>query len=135
MVAAAGSAAGTSEPLLHQVVLYPGYAIASLVDPPTGRVDRVVVRSLTQVSVDPGVATGPDDPRATAFPPSAVSWEVIPGLVASTPGALGVASPVSHVIVEHNDPFSPDIVIRVYVAEGGRIDHLADGRVLRTFPG
>lgn len=128
---------GGGERRLIEVVLYDGYGIVGTVDPPTGNLDRAVVRN---TGIEPNGSL-PDtflgDPVDESFTVADVAWDVIPSLVAQTPGALGVdGGIVSHVLVESNKPFTNDLVIRVYVTGprgGGRIDHFADGRPMRAF--
>lgn len=123
--------------VLTEVVLYDGYGIVSALDRVSGHLQRVVVRPTGVQPPERLPISSRDDPNAIAFEPTAVDWSIVPGLVAKTPVDLGIADgKVSHVIVEHNVPFSPDLVIRVYVTApggGGRIDYDANGRPKRSF--
>ena len=125
-----------AERALVEVVLYDGYAIVTLYEHATGNLDRVVVRGGTgQANAVPDTMV--TDPANSVFRATDVDWAILPGLVERTPSALGVdGGTVSHVMVEKNLPFSPDLVIRVYVTAprgGGRIDYFADGRQMRAF--
>lgn len=137
-VAATALTALGAERSLIQVVLYDGYGIV-VARAPSGDVDRVVVRG--------GGAEAPSalpndrvrDPEGARFSSTDLDWGLVAGLVERTPGDLGIdGGRVSHVIVERNIPFSPVLVIRVYVSterRSGRIDYFADGRPMRAFPG
>lgn len=125
------------EAAVHEVALYDGYAIVTLVDPPSGEVDRITLYAGRRPSVDPVRTHAGYDPAASTFARGEVAWDRIPELVERTPAQLGIAGgKVSHVLVARNLPFSPDTVIRVYVSSerrSGRIDYFADGRVMREF--
>jgi hypothetical protein len=134
VVATAFASAGGER--LVEVVLYDGYGIVTTHEAATGDVDRVVVRGAGGAAEPArGVATG--DAAASTFAAGDVDWALVPGLVERTPRDLGVdGGTVSHVIVEKNLPFTPDLVVRVYVVGargGGRIDYFADGRPMRSF--
>lgn len=122
---------------LISVTLYEGYGIVTAHEPTTGHVDRVVVRGngAEEPAAVPSAAVR--EPEASRFAPSDVNWQIVPALVERTPGDLGVPDgTVSHVIVEKNIPFSPELVIRVYVdhpRSGGRIDYFAAGHPMRVF--
>lgn len=138
LVIEAGLADLEGERSLVQVVLYEGYGIVTSLSS-SSEVDRVVVRSSgnEQPTAMPNAMV--QDPVGSRFAMTDIDWSIIPGLVERTPTDLGIeGGKVSHVIVEKNLPFSPDLVIRVYVStdrRSGRIDYFADGRVLRAFPG
>lgn len=138
LVASTALAAFEGERSLSQVALYDGYGIVVAIAP-NGDVDRVVVRrgrADRPAALPTAMVSDPDGER---FAPSDLDWGIVPGLVERTPADLGIeGGQVSHVIVEKNLPFSPDLVIRVYVSterRSGRIDYFADGRVRRAFPG
>lgn len=123
--------------LLVEAVLYDGYGIVTSYRADSGDFDRVVVRRGRSEVPSALPDTTVTDAGSSAFGPTDVDWSIIPGLVERTPGDLGVeGGRVSHVIVEKNLPFTPDLVIRVYVSSersGGRIDYFADGRPMRSF--
>ncbi len=123
---------------LDSVVLYDGYASVTTVAA-NGDVDNVFVRGPSADDPTPRPSAFADPDPASRFHESEVDWGVIPSLVERTPAELGMATAkVSHVIVEKNLPFTPDLVVRVYVSDvrhSGRIDFRTDGSVLRMFPG
>lgn len=125
------------ERALIEVTLYDGYGIVTAHDPATGNLDRVVVRGNGAEAPRAVPSGGVREPEAARFAPSDVNWQIIPTLVERTPTDLGIPEgAVSHVIVEKNIPFAPDLVIRVYVTHprgGGRIDYHAAGHPMRSF--
>jgi hypothetical protein len=127
-----------SERSLVRVVLYDGYGIVVAVAP-NGDVDRVVIRGGGGEPPSPQPSATVRDAERERFAAADLDWGLVPALVERTPGDLGIdGGRVSHVIVEKNVPFSPDLVIRVYVSterRSGRIDYYADGRPMRAFPG
>lgn len=137
-VATTGLAVLGSERALVEVVLYDGYGIVVGVAP-NGDVDRVVVRGGGAEQPSPLPTAMVNDPEGARFAATDLDWGIVPGLVDRTPVDLDMAdAKVSHVIVEKNLPFSPELVIRVYVSgprASGRIDYFADGRLMRAFPG
>jgi hypothetical protein len=125
------------ERALVGVTLYDGYASVTGRQTSSGDVHRVTVRGgRAEAPVAVG-GTPVGNPQAAGFAPSDLDWGLIPGLVARTPADLGIGDGVvSHVTVERNLPFTPELVIRVYVTHprrGGRIDYFADGRPMRAF--
>ena len=138
LVADTALAALGGERSLAQVALYDGYGIVVSLAA-NGDVDRVVVRGGRAEEPSPVPSAIVRDPAGARFGAGDVDWAVIPSLVERTPGELGIdGGTVSHVIVEKNIPFTPDLVIRVYVSterRSGRIDYFADGRPMRAFPG
>lgn len=122
---------------LIEVTLYDGYGIVTAHEPATGDVDRVVVRGMGAEAPTPMPSAVARDPEAARFASTDVNWQIVPALVERTPTDLGIPEgTVSHVIVEKNIPFSPDLVIRVYVTHprgGGRIDYYAAGHPMRSF--
>ncbi len=127
----------TGERSLLEVVLYEGYGIVTTSEPATGHIERVVVRGRGVQPPTEVPETAVTDLERSRFVSTDVDWSIVPGLVERTPRDLGVdGGTVSHVIVEKNLPFTPDLVIRVYVegGRGGRIDYFADGRPMRSYP-
>lgn len=122
---------------LIEVTLYDGYGIVTAHEPASGNVDRVVVRGKGAEAPTPMPSAAARDPEAARFASADVNWQIVPTLVERTPTDLGIREgTVSHVIVEKNIPFSPDLVIRVYVTHprgGGRIDYYAAGHPMRSF--
>lgn len=135
----AAQAKGTSEPVLRRVTLYDGYAIVALVEPGSNTVDLYEVRAGRPVRQMRSPVPAANDPSFATWSERDVAWQEVPGLAARTPGELGIDGVTSHVIIEPNRPFSPDLVIRVYVTgkggRSGRIDYYGDGRVMRRFEG
>lgn len=125
------------ERALIEITLYDGYGIVTAHEPATGNVDRVVVRGKGAEAPTPMPSAAARDPEAARFASTDVNWQIVPALVERTPTDLGIREgTVSHVIVEKNIPFSPDLVIRVYVTHprgGGRIDYYAAGHPMRSF--
>lgn len=138
LVSSLSLAALEGERSLAKVALYEGYGIVVGIAP-NGDLDRVVVRDGRADEPSPLPTAMVSDPDGARFAPTDLDWGIVPGLVERTPADLGIdGGRVSHVIVEKNIPFSPDLVIRVYVSterRSGRIDYFADGRPMRAFPG
>lgn len=89
----------------------------------------------------PVVLTGGGDLDSTLFTFGEIGWDAIwtaldssVSLVEQEVGPLENSDGITHLIVSRNLPFSPDVVIRVYVdggdrSLGGYVRYLADGRV------
>jgi hypothetical protein len=133
-------ALGTSKIRVRRLVIHPSHASLVAADPKRpGNLDSYAYRG--------GVVSPPSPERVSSsekksletrlFDFDEIPFSSLPQLVDSTVTELGYErGKVSHVIVERNLPFSPPVLVRVYVSgprDSGRIDYLTSGKVHKIY--
>lgn len=139
-VGAFKTALGASSIMAQRLVLYPSYATLAARDPKnpthydTYSLHSGVVGAPSPIS---NSSIGKDIEKHLVDLDKVTALSKLPALIKQTLDTLKYEdAKVSHVIVEHGQPFVKGIVVRVYVSgprDSGRIDFNADGSVNRVF--
>jgi hypothetical protein len=137
MVADVAAARGADPLRILQVVIYPTYAFAQVQDPnqPT-YVDEFPWRDGRVGTSQPVRLFGDGDLESNLFSSTEVAWDAIPAAIATAAEQAAIPDgEITHVIVERDLPFKPDIVVRVYVnspRESAYVEFDSQGNVLEV---
>jgi hypothetical protein len=137
MIADVAAARGADPLRILQVVIYPTYAFAQVQDPSElTYVDEFPWRDGRVGDSEPVRLVGDGDLESNLFSSTDVAWDVIPATVASAAEQAAIRDgEITHVIVERDLPFKPDIVLRVYVnspRESAYVEFDSQGKVLEV---